>query len=120
MTTGAEPILRYPGSKWRLAHWIAASLPKHTSYLEPFFGSGAVFFTKTPSHVETLNDLDGQVVNLFRQVRERSQELAALVEMTPRARPEYERSDEPTDDGRRPGGRTAVPREMLAGLWRHY
>lgn len=99
MTSNAEAILRYPGSKWRLARWIAANLPKHTSYLEPFFGSGAVFFTKRPSHVETLNDLDGQVVNLFRVIRDHPLELADLVEATPWSREEYYLSYELTGTG---------------------
>lgn len=44
-------------------------------YLEPFFGSGAVFFNKLPGTVETINDLDGDVVNLFRVLREQPEEL---------------------------------------------
>ena len=105
MTSAAEAILRYPGSKWRLARWIAANLPKHTTYLEPYFGSGAVFFTKAPSHVETINDLDGQVVSLFRVIRERAGDLANLVEATPWSRDEYYLSYELTgqdlEDARR-------------------
>lgn len=99
------PVLRYPGSKWRLAEWIISHFPPHTVYLEPFFGSGAVFFTKPPSKVETINDIDGQVVNLFRVIRERPEELAALVEMTPWAREEYyasyELTGDPLEDARR-------------------
>ncbi len=37
-----RPVLKYPGSKWRLAEWIVSLMPPHKSYLEPFFGSGAV------------------------------------------------------------------------------
>lgn len=43
-----KPVLKYPGSKWRLAEWIVSLMPPHKSYLEPFFGSGAVFFKKPP------------------------------------------------------------------------
>ena len=85
----AEPILRWPGAKWRMADWIIQHLPPHEVYCEPFFGSGAVFFNKVPSDTETINDLDGNVVNLFRVFRYNSLELAALVEMTPWARQEY-------------------------------
>ena len=53
-----KPVLKYPGSKWRLAEWIVSLMPPHKSYLEPFFGSGAVFFKKPPSRIETINDLE--------------------------------------------------------------
>ncbi|WP_339299105.1 DNA adenine methylase [Paenibacillus sp. FSL R5-0623] len=59
-------ILHYPGSKWSMAEWIINHMPPHTTYLEPFFGSGAVLFTKERSLIETVNDLDGEAVNLFR------------------------------------------------------
>lgn len=43
-----KPILKYPGAKWKISDWIIQNLPPHESYLEPFFGSGAVFLTKSP------------------------------------------------------------------------
>lgn len=83
------PILRYPGAKWSIAEWICSHLPPHKVYLEPYFGSGAVFFTKQPSRVETINDIDGDIVNLFKVLRERPRELADLVRFTPYARAEF-------------------------------
>lgn len=83
-------VLKYPGSKWRVAEWIVSLMPPHRSYLEPFFGSGAVFFTKEPSRIETINDLDGEVVNLFRCVRENPVALARAISATPYSREEYE------------------------------
>jgi len=83
-------VLKYPGSKWRLADWIVSLMPPHKSYLEPFFGSGAVFFTKPPSRIETINDLDGEIVNLFRVIRDRSEELERIIALTPYSREEYE------------------------------
>lgn len=68
-------VLRYPGSKWRLAKKICGMIPEHKSYLEPYFGSGAVFFTKPPSRIETINDLDMDVVNLFACLRKNPAEL---------------------------------------------
>lgn len=68
------------------------------NYLEPYFGSGAVFFTKQRSMIETINDIDGQVVNLFRVVRERGEELADAIALTPWARDEYRLSYEAADD----------------------
>ena len=100
-----KPVLKYPGSKWKIAKWIISFMPPHTTYLEPFAGSLAVFFNKPPSKVETLNDIDSNVVNLFRVIREQSEELAALIEMTPWARDEYyasyEKAGEPLEDARR-------------------
>lgn len=79
-------ILKYPGAKWSLATQIIARFPEHHSYLEPFFGSGAVLFNKPRSHIETVNDLDGAVVNLFRCVREDPERLAREVYFTPYSR----------------------------------
>lgn len=85
----APRILHYPGSKWSLADWIISHMPPHATYLEPFFGSGAVFFNKEPSPLETINDIDGDVVNLFRMIRDRPDELAHMVRWTPYSREEY-------------------------------
>jgi len=82
-------ILHYPGSKWSMASWIISHMPEHKTYLEPFFGSGAVLFNKEPSKVETINDIDGDIVNLFRVIRERPKELAQAIQWTPYAREEY-------------------------------
>lgn len=83
-------VLKYPGSKWRIADWIIALMPPHKSYLEPFFGSGAVFFRKDPSRIETINDLDGEIVNLFRVIRDTPEALERAVALTPYSREEYE------------------------------
>lgn len=91
------PILKYPGSKWRLADWIVQHMPPHQHYIEPFFGSGAVFFTKYPSPHEVINDLDHQVVNLFRVIRTQGEALAAAIEMTPWSRAEFELSYQDVD-----------------------
>lgn len=82
-------ILHYPGSKWSLADWIIDYMPPHTTYLEPYFGSGAVLFNKAPSALETINDIDGDVVNLFRVIRDRPEDLARAVHWTPYSREEY-------------------------------
>jgi len=88
-----EPILKYPGAKWRLAEWIIQHMPPHESYLEPFFGSGAVFFNKPKSRLETINDIDGTVVQFFRTCREQPEELARAIALTPWARKEYQMCD---------------------------
>ncbi|RED54777.1 DNA adenine methylase [Cohnella lupini] len=91
-------ILHYPGSKWSMAEWIISHMPLHTTYLEPFFGSGAVFFNKEPSMLETINDLDGDVVNLFRVIRDHQSELERMVHLTPYSRQEYLSSHQPAMD----------------------
>lgn len=83
-------VLKYPGSKWNIANQIVSMLPKHHSYVEPFFGSGAVLFRKQPSDIETINDLDRDVVNLFRCIQEDSERLARMVMTTPFSREKYE------------------------------
>lgn len=101
----SAPVLKYPGAKWSLADWIVGHLPAHEVYLEPFFGSGAVFFTKAPSRMETINDLDGRLVNFFRVLRDEPAALVRAVEFTPWSRAEYELSYEvspdPVEDARR-------------------
>ena len=94
-------VIRYPGSKWGLAEWIISYFPagyEKLVYLEPFVGSGAVFFNKRPGTVETINDLDGDVVNLFQVLREHPEELKRQLALTPYSREEYDRSFEPCDD----------------------
>jgi DNA adenine methylase len=84
-----KAILKYPGSKWGLAKWIISFFPEHHSYLEPFFGSGAVLFHKSRSHIETVNDLDGAVVNLFACIRTDPERLARNIYYTPYSRQVY-------------------------------
>lgn len=81
--------MKYPGSKWTLAEWIIGEMPPHKSYLEPFFGSGAVFFNKMPVDYETINDRDSLVVNFFKVCRDRPEELARAVNLTPFSREEF-------------------------------
>lgn len=82
-------ILHYPGSKWSMADWIIHHIPEHKTYLEPFFGSGAVFFKKEKSGIETVNDMDRSIVNLFKVIRDHPEELARKIEWTPFSREEY-------------------------------
>lgn len=104
-------LLNYPGSKWSMAEEIVKLMPKHKAYLEPFFGSGAVFFSKPKDIVETINDIDGRLVNLFRVMRDNPERLQYLVEHTLYSREEYLMSIEacidPVEDARR----------MLVRLW---
>lgn len=83
-------LIKYPGSKWSLSDWITGFFPEHHSYLEPFFGSGAVLFNKKPSNIETVNDLDDEVVNLFECIKEDPEKLASMIYFTPYSRKVFE------------------------------
>lgn len=101
-----KQILKYPGGKWRIADWIIDHFPEHKVYCEPFFGSGAVFFKKQPSYLETINDLDGNIVNLFEVCRNYPEELARAINLTPFSRDEFIKCyelnvDEPIERARR-------------------
>lgn len=109
-----QPILKYPGAKWNLAEWIISYMPDHEIYLEPFFGSGAVFFNKQPSRLETINDLDSDVVNLFKVIREMPIELAHMIEYTPWARNEYMQSYQKT------GNEIEDARRFLVRCWQAF
>jgi DNA adenine methylase len=85
-------IFKYPGSKWSIAQWIIDFFPPHHSYLEPFFGSGAVLFTKNRSAIETVNDLDGDVVNLFDWIKRDPERLAEAIYWTPYSREVYDKA----------------------------
>lgn len=85
-----KAVMKYPGSKWSIAEWIISFFPEHHSYLEPFLGSGAVLFNKERSNIETVNDLDGNVTNLFECIREDPERLAYEIYWTPYARQVYD------------------------------
>lgn len=114
MGAAVKTVLKYPGSKWSTAQWIISNFPagyEKMTYLEPYFGSGAVFFNKKRSVIETINDLDGNVVNLFKIIRDRPEELARLVEFTPWSREEYRQSYEQT------GESLEDARRFLVRMW---
>lgn len=93
-------VLKYPGSKWNIAGQLVNLIPEHHSYVEPFFGSGAVLFSKPVSDIETVNDLDSEVTNLFRCIQKDAEHLARLVMTTPFSREEYDNQfDVPACEG---------------------
>jgi len=93
-----RPALRYYGGKWKLAPWIISHFPPHQNYVEPCGGAASVLLQKPRSPLETYNDLDGNVVNFFRVLRDRPDELIRKIRLTPWAREEYELSLEPCED----------------------
>lgn len=102
-----RPVLRYHGGKWKLAPWILSFFPAHRVYVEPFGGGGSVLMRKARSYAEVYNDLDGEIVNVFRVLRDAATaaQLCQALALTPFARREfiesYEESADPVEGARR-------------------
>lgn len=103
-----RPILRYHGGKWLLAPWILSHFPRHRVYVDPFGGAASVLLQKDRSYGEIYNDLDGEIVNLFRVVRDDGGKLELLCRNTPFARDEFMLSYEPTENPVEQARRTLV------------
>ncbi len=71
------------GGKFNHLNWLLPLLPEATHYCEPFAGSAAVLLNREPAPVETYNDIDGEVVNFFRVLRDRQEELIRAIGLTP-------------------------------------
>lgn len=85
-----RPALRYHGGKWRLAPWIIKHLPAHRIYVEPYGGAASVLLRKERSFAEVYNDLDGELVNFFRVLRDVPDVFLRLARKTPFSRKEFE------------------------------
>lgn len=83
-----RPPFAYYGGKTTLAQRIAALLPPHTHYVEPFAGGLSVLLAKPRSRYETVNDLDHRLMLFWRMLRDRPAELARVCELTPHSRAE--------------------------------
>ncbi len=93
-----RPALRYHGGKFRVAPWVISHFPKHEIYVEPFGGAASVLLCKPRSRIEVYNDLNDDVVNFFRVIRDAPSQLAWSLKLTPFARAEFDLAYEPTDD----------------------
>lgn len=116
-------IFRYPGSKTRLADWITAQFPEHERYIEPFAGSAAVLLHKPRSTVEVLNDLNNDITQFFRVLRDRGDELAEWYAATPFSRDlhdewqtQYNRGFRPSDPVERAGRFLYIRTTSVNGL----
>ena len=88
----------YSGGKYYQLNWLKTLLPKCHHFVEPFCGSAIVTLNRKPSEVETINDLDGDIVNFFRVLRNDGRQLIELLENTAYARQEFIEALQPTDD----------------------
>ena len=112
-----RPALKYHGAKFRLAPWLLQFFPPHGCYVEPFGGAAGVLLRKPRAYAEVYNDLDGDIVNYFRVVRDPALrgDLVRALELTPYAREEFDQAYEPTDDPLERARRTAVRAGMGFG-----
>lgn len=92
------PPFTYYGGKITLGPTIAALLPRHEHYVEPYAGSLAVLLAKRPSRAETVNDLDRDLVTFWRVLRDRPEDLAHAAALTPHSRAEYQAACEPLEE----------------------
>lgn len=119
------------GGKYSHLDWLLPLLPQTTHYCEPFGGSAALLINRQSSPVETYNDLDGEVVNFFRVLREQKEALIEAIGLTPFSRAEFEAAiNEPTAELsdlerarrfyiRARQVRTGLAQKASAGRWAH-
>lgn len=111
--------LRWMGSKARSAAWLIGLFPQHTTYVEPFGGSGIVLQTKSPSRIEVWNDIDGELHNFYSTLRACEDDLVRAIELTPYSRREFFEChqallhNEPADPVER-------ARRFLVVMWQSY
>lgn len=92
MTAAAlRPPVPYYGAKQTIAERIVELLPPHLHYVEPYAGSLSVLLAKPPVRMETVNDLDANLMTFWRALRDRPEGLARVCALTPHSRTEYER-----------------------------
>ena len=86
-----RPVLRYHGAKFRIRDFVISYFPSHRSYIEPYGGGASILLSKPRAHHEVYNDLDDDIVNLFRVLRapDQASQLIQLLNLTPYARYEF-------------------------------
>lgn len=119
------------GGKFNHLNWLLPLLPEATHYCEPFAGSAAVLLNRKPAPVETYNDIDGEVVNFFRVLRDRQEELIRAIGLTPFSKEELRIAVEQPIDNlselerarrffvRARQVRTGLAQTASAGRWAH-
>ncbi|HKS89241.1 MAG TPA: DNA adenine methylase, partial [Stellaceae bacterium] len=85
-------VFGWYGGKFSHLDWLLPLLPAAHHYCEPFAGSAAVLLNRIPAPIETYNDIDGELVNFFRVLREEYDELARAIALTPFSREEFHRA----------------------------
>lgn len=84
-----KPVVPWMGGKRRLAKHILPLYPEHNTYVEPFCGGAALYFMKHPSKVEVVNDVNGELVNLYRVIKHHLEEFLRHFKWSLVSRQEY-------------------------------
>src|SRR5260370_21845968 len=108
------------GGKFSHLGWLLPLLPKTRHFCEPFAGSAAVLLNREPSPIETYNEIDGEVVNFFRVLRDQKEELIEAIGLTPFSRAEFElafsQAETPVSDLERARRFFVLARQVKTGL----
>lgn len=119
------------GGKFSHLGWLLPLLPECQHYCEPFGGSAAVLLNRSSSPVETYNDIDGEVANFFRVLRDQKEDLLEKIGLTPFSREEFETAITDSSDGisnlerarrffiRARQVRTGLAQKASSGRWAH-
>lgn len=117
MANKIPPVMRYHGAKFRLAPWVMSFFPPHKVYVEPYGGAAGVLLQKPKSEREVYNDMDQEIVNVFKVLRcpKASRELSQKLQLTPYARTEFELSYTACGDRIEQARRTLIRAQMGFG-----
>lgn len=85
-----RPPISYYGGKQLLLKRLLPLIPTHLKYVESFVGGGAVYWTKPPSDIEVINDMDGFVANFYKVFKHHFEDLKRLVESEPYSRAKHD------------------------------
>lgn len=119
------------GGKYSHLDWLLPLLPMTKHYCEPFAGSAAVLLNRPPAPIETLNDIDGEIINFFHVLRDDSEALIRAIGLTPFSKEEFERAIEDPVEGltdlerarrffvRARQVRTGLAQTASSGRWAH-
>ena len=119
MKKSRRAFFRYHGGKFAIAPWIIDHFPPHLVYVEPYGGSGSVLLQKPKSKTEIYNDLDEDVYNVFKVLRDHGEKLRRVLELTPVSRQEFESAINKTKDPVERARRFLMRSVMAFGTYGH-
>jgi len=109
------PITYYGGKQRMLPH-ILPKIPEHHTYIEPFFGGGAVFWGKPPSKAEVVNDINNRLITFYKVLKYDYDELATLIDETFHSRAQHRDSHAEYKSAVGPGGEVEIS-DVLRMAW---